>query len=798
MRVRRCGMVVFVLVAGVVAPGSAVAATAGSGSEVVAAEPAGFSDVGAGSVHAPAVEALAAEGVLDGTGCGDGLFCPEEPLKRSVMAVWLVRILDSADPAPAASGVFTDVDYTQTYGAFAERLAELAVTRGCATGPLRYCPDRNVTRGQMAAFLVRAFALETGSGAGFTDVGEAHTFAADIDALAASRVTAGCSATPLRFCPDRNVTRAQMATFLARAAGLVDLPDSLGQPTPDLEVGSGDTFTSEPLPEDWLARLNAYRAASGLPPVVENREWVRGIELHLEYLEIEGPYGNPEYASSHHRQNPDSPHYTVEGHTAGQSSNLSRGDRTDWEAIDGWMRAPFHARHMLHPHLERAALGSFGSEDGGWRRGLDVSRGRVRHQHGETIVFPGAGSSVPLRSFTGELPNPLDGCPGYTVPAGLPLIIIFPTLAFIDDSATAELHGPGGRRFGTDDNSLCLLDKHGWFTSLESTVVLIAKEPLDPGQWKAEYRLPVARQSITWCFGVYDPADSGPTLPSLPGCEEHTDRPSLQPPTMYAAVAADHYSACALRSVGLVECWTPPGRIGGQALNIPKDRFVAVDTGGVEACGLRDDGTIACWGDLHSGLTYGGTPEVPEGRYTSFDVGRRHSCAVRDDGVIKCWADRFGNEHGQADPPDGRFTNVAVGHWHTCGIRVGGEVTCWGADEYGYGTLDAPSGRFTSLTAGERHTCGLRSDATVDCWGSYTEQVSPPPGTFTMINAGRRHTCGVRTNGSMDCWGSHIYGEMDAPDGPFIAVAAGEEFSCGVRLTGNIVCWGGEQYRRNS
>ena len=238
MRVRRGGIVVLalVLVAGVVAPGAAVSDPGGSGDGLVAVGPGGFSDVDEGSVHGSAVGVLAAVGVFGGTECGEGLFCPDEPLRRSVMAVWLVRILDGADTTPVVSGVFSDVDYAEGYAPFADRLSELGVTRGCATGPLRYCPDRSVTRGQMAAFLVRAFGLEAGSAAGFTDVETGHTFVDDIDALAASRITAGCATGPLRYCPERHVTRAQMATFLARAAGLVDLPAPVGtqpeQPPP--------------------------------------------------------------------------------------------------------------------------------------------------------------------------------------------------------------------------------------------------------------------------------------------------------------------------------------------------------------------------------------------------------------------------------------------------------------------------------------------------------------------------------------------------------------------------------------
>ena len=58
--------------------------------------------------------------------------------------------------------------------------------------------------------------------AGFEDVDPAGVHASSIDALFAAGVTVGCSREPLRFCPAEAVTRAQMATFLARALGLGD------------------------------------------------------------------------------------------------------------------------------------------------------------------------------------------------------------------------------------------------------------------------------------------------------------------------------------------------------------------------------------------------------------------------------------------------------------------------------------------------------------------------------------------------------------------------------------------------
>ena len=182
----------------------------------------GFEDV-TGGVHKPAIDALAAMGVFEGTECAEGMFCPGDEMKRWTMAVWLVRVLDDEDPAAVSESSFADVDFEKWWLAHVERLAVLGITKGCMTEPLRFCPDRSVTRAQMATFLVRAFGLEAAGPAGFTDTaGDTHE--ANIDALVAARVTAGCATDPLRYCPDRSVTRAQMATFLARTLGLVEVP----------------------------------------------------------------------------------------------------------------------------------------------------------------------------------------------------------------------------------------------------------------------------------------------------------------------------------------------------------------------------------------------------------------------------------------------------------------------------------------------------------------------------------------------------------------------------------------------
>ena len=157
------------------------------------------------------ISALEASGVLAGTECGEAMFCPDADLRREIMAVWIVRVLDGADPEPVNGTRFSDVDDNHPWAAHIERLAELEVTRGHIDGTYR--PDDAVTRAQLASFLVRAFdlpAVADDYSAGFED-----TDGEDINRLAAAGLTNGCG--DGNFCPERATSRAEVAVFLVRA-----------------------------------------------------------------------------------------------------------------------------------------------------------------------------------------------------------------------------------------------------------------------------------------------------------------------------------------------------------------------------------------------------------------------------------------------------------------------------------------------------------------------------------------------------------------------------------------------------
>lgn len=186
--------------------------------------PAGLCDVRGsftdddGSVFELDIEWMKSAGITKG--CNppvNDLFCPTNSVTRGQMAAFLVRALGLTarldDP-------FTDDD-NSIFEADIERIAAAGITRGCNPPDNdRFCPDGEVTRGAMAAFLVRALAYtDDGGGDLFVD-DNASIFETDIDKLATAGVTRGCNP-PMNdeFCPTSNVTRGQMAAFLHRALG---------------------------------------------------------------------------------------------------------------------------------------------------------------------------------------------------------------------------------------------------------------------------------------------------------------------------------------------------------------------------------------------------------------------------------------------------------------------------------------------------------------------------------------------------------------------------------------------------
>jgi glucose/arabinose dehydrogenase len=176
-----------------------------------------------GSIHEPAIEAIRTAGITEGCDPVGDRFCPGLPVTRAEMAAFLVRAVGQP-PLVGAPATFPDVDPSQWYFGAVERAVALGITVGYHDGTFR--PNVPVTRAEMAVLLVRSLGeppADPVTGL-FSDVPSGFFAAGAVERLWQLDVTRGCAESPLRFCPGAAVTRAEMASFLARGFALPEEP----------------------------------------------------------------------------------------------------------------------------------------------------------------------------------------------------------------------------------------------------------------------------------------------------------------------------------------------------------------------------------------------------------------------------------------------------------------------------------------------------------------------------------------------------------------------------------------------
>jgi hypothetical protein len=165
---------------------------------------AAFTDT-AGSVHEVSIEVAVREGIIEGN---DGRFRPGDPVSRGAAAKIVAGALGFAErPGPS--------QFTDTAGNVFEGWINAAVDGGLMQGvtPTRFDPGANLTRAQVATLLARALRLQPREGDEFVDVG-GPPHGPNIYALVDAAVTVGFDDGTYR--PGFNVSRGQLATFLVR------------------------------------------------------------------------------------------------------------------------------------------------------------------------------------------------------------------------------------------------------------------------------------------------------------------------------------------------------------------------------------------------------------------------------------------------------------------------------------------------------------------------------------------------------------------------------------------------------
>jgi Tol biopolymer transport system component/plastocyanin len=179
------------------------------------------------------------------SGCSAERYCPDDLVTRAQMASFLVRALGLSGTPPDA---FVD-DETSSHEADINRLAAAGITSGCNAAQHLYCPNANVRRDEMASFLARALELTgTPQNAFVDDNGNTHEL--NINRIAAAGITNGCNVAAQLYCPTQFVTRGQMAAFLHRAFDtgprnwpVAATPNAASFSPSDLTIRVGDTVT---------------------------------------------------------------------------------------------------------------------------------------------------------------------------------------------------------------------------------------------------------------------------------------------------------------------------------------------------------------------------------------------------------------------------------------------------------------------------------------------------------------------------------------------------------------------------
>jgi hypothetical protein len=174
-----------------------------------------------GSRYESSIEAIARAGIMTACNAKGDRFCPKADVSRVEMAVFLVRTFNLT----ATSGVrFKDVPRKRAPA------VDKVVTAGIATGcsKRRFCPDDAVSRGRMAVFVTKALKLVATSGNRYDDVPASSPFRTAIDRLATAKLAIGCG--DGRYCPKRDISRAETAGFLQRARSITRV--TAPQPAP--------------------------------------------------------------------------------------------------------------------------------------------------------------------------------------------------------------------------------------------------------------------------------------------------------------------------------------------------------------------------------------------------------------------------------------------------------------------------------------------------------------------------------------------------------------------------------------
>jgi hypothetical protein len=86
-------------------------------------------------------------------GCSTGLFCPTDTVTRGQVAAFMIRAMFGETFTYTTVPYFTDVPASNLFFKYVQKLRDLGITHGCTTST--YCPNDPINRGDAAVFVIR-------------------------------------------------------------------------------------------------------------------------------------------------------------------------------------------------------------------------------------------------------------------------------------------------------------------------------------------------------------------------------------------------------------------------------------------------------------------------------------------------------------------------------------------------------------------------------------------------------------------------------------------------------------------
>lgn len=254
-----------------------------------------FKDVQSNDFFYEAINSLHARNII--TGYEDGTFRPNETVTRA-QAAKIIALALNLDTTNTKDPGFKDVRKNNWAYKYIAALANKGIIVG-SDG--EYKPNNPITRAQMAKVISLAynFHAEDSQQISFTDVSQDDWFKNDVGALVGNQITSGT--TPTTFSPHKNVTRGQIAAFVYRSENKINpvqVNETISTITNDTLVTSEGTYVLSGEQKKWInpSNLAALKGAILKVASTDNKiEQIQSIELNVKgtaSTDTSNPYAN--------------------------------------------------------------------------------------------------------------------------------------------------------------------------------------------------------------------------------------------------------------------------------------------------------------------------------------------------------------------------------------------------------------------------------------------------------------------------------------------------------------------------